>query len=72
MNSNQKQRWLASSLSDIEPRLNKIHGCRYLPELREAIRLEISKVEPKEVEKLRYVGQEAIIIPVKSWEVALC
>jgi putative transposase len=42
-NSNQKQRWLAASLLDIEPRLNKIKGCRYLPELREVIKKELSE-----------------------------
>lgn len=33
-NSNQKQRWVATALLDIEPRLNRINGYRYLPELR--------------------------------------
>jgi hypothetical protein len=36
-NSNQKQRWLPTALLDIEPRLNKIRGDRYLPEPRTAI-----------------------------------
>jgi len=36
-NSNQKERWLATALLDIEPRLNRIRGYRYLPELRAAI-----------------------------------
>jgi transposase-like protein len=36
-NSNQKQRWLASALIDIEPRLRKLLGHRHLPKLREAI-----------------------------------
>lgn len=51
MNSNQKQRWLASVLLDIEPRLNRVRGYRYLPELREAMRRELmpEKVEAKEV-----------------------
>lgn len=40
-NSNQKQRWLAAALLDIEPRLNKIRGYRYLPQLREAIKREL-------------------------------
>jgi len=42
-NSNQKQRWLAASLLDIEPRLSRIRGYRYLPELRGAIKEEIRK-----------------------------
>jgi putative transposase len=40
-NSNQKQRWLATALLDIEPRLNRIRGYRYLPELRAAIQKEL-------------------------------
>jgi putative transposase len=37
-NSNQKHRWLAAALLDIEPRLNRIKGYRYLPDLREALK----------------------------------
>ncbi len=40
-NSNQKQRWLATALLDIEPRLNRIRGYKYLPELRVAIKMEL-------------------------------
>jgi len=40
-NSNQKQRWLATALLDIEPRLNRIRGYRYLTELRAAIQREL-------------------------------
>ena len=40
-NSNQKQRWLATALLDIERRLNKIKGHRYLPLLREALQREL-------------------------------
>ena len=40
-NSNQKQRWLATALLDIEPRLNRIRGYRYFPELRTAIQIEL-------------------------------
>ncbi len=43
-NSSQKQRWLASALIDIEPRLNKVHGYKHLPKLREAIMKEL-KIE---------------------------
>src|SRR5579872_1384391 len=35
--SDQKQRWLASALLDIEPRLRRIRGYRALPKLREAL-----------------------------------
>jgi transposase-like protein len=47
-NSNQKQRWLATALLDIEPRLNRIRGYRYLPELRTALQMELS-IKVKEV-----------------------
>lgn len=36
-NSNQKQRWLAAALLDIEPRLYRVQGYEHLPRLREAI-----------------------------------
>jgi putative transposase len=35
--SNQKQRWLAAALLDIEPRLRRVRGYRALPQLREAL-----------------------------------
>jgi len=51
-NSRQKQRWLASVLVDIEPRLNRIRGYAYLPLLRDAIQRElgISTTNQKEIE----------------------
>jgi putative transposase len=36
-NSNQKHRWMAAALLDIEPRLRRLFGYRHLPALREAI-----------------------------------
>jgi transposase-like protein len=36
-NSSQKQRWVASALLEIEPRLRRIRGYRYLPQLRAAL-----------------------------------
>jgi len=36
-NSNQKHRWLAAALLDIEPRLRRVRGYRALPQLREAL-----------------------------------
>lgn len=36
-NSDQKQRWLATALLDIEPRLRRVKGYRYLPALRRAL-----------------------------------
>ncbi len=40
-NSSQKQRWLASALLDIEPRLRRLCGYRHLPTLRAAIMKEL-------------------------------
>ena len=39
-NSSQCQRWLATALADIEPRLRKVTGYRHLPKLREALKRE--------------------------------
>jgi transposase-like protein len=36
-NSDQKQRWLATALLDIEPRLRRVKGFRHLPALRRAL-----------------------------------
>jgi len=43
-NSSQRQRWLATALADIEPRLRKVLGYRHLPKLREALKREL-KIE---------------------------
>ena len=40
-NSSQKQRWLATALLDIEPRLNRVKGYKYLFLLREKIQKEL-------------------------------
>jgi hypothetical protein len=40
-NSEQKQRWLATALLDLEPRLRRIRNCRALPLLREALRRQL-------------------------------
>lgn len=48
--SNQRQRWLASALLDIEPRLRKLLGYRHLPKLQEAIRREL-KIERSEAKR---------------------
>jgi len=48
-NSNQKQRWLATALLEIEPRLNRIRGYRYLPELRTAIQRELGITSKQEM-----------------------
>ena len=36
-NSSQRQRWLATALLDIEPRLRKVMGYRHLPRLRDVV-----------------------------------
>ncbi len=43
--SDQKQRWLAAALLDIEPRLRRVKGFRALPLLREALRRECGEQE---------------------------
>ena len=48
--SNQRHRWLATALLEIEPRLRKVKGYRRLPELREALRREL-KIEKKKSPK---------------------
>jgi transposase-like protein len=40
-NSSQRQRWLATALVDIEPRLRKVIGYLHLPKLREALKREL-------------------------------
>lgn len=40
-NSNQRQRWLATALLDIQPRLRRIKGYRFLPKLQAAISREL-------------------------------
>ena len=40
-NSSQRQRWLATALLDIEPRLRKVAGYRHLPKLRAALKQEL-------------------------------
>ena len=44
-NSNQRQRWLATALLDIEPRLRRVKGHRHLPQLRQALRRELELEE---------------------------
>jgi transposase-like protein len=46
-NSNQKQRWLASALVDIEPRLRRLCSYRHLPALRAALIKEL-KIQREE------------------------
>ena len=41
-NSEQKHRWLATALLDLEPRLNRIKGYAALPALQQALRRAVS------------------------------
>ena len=49
-NSNQRQRWLATALLDIEPRLQRVRGYRHLLLLREALRRELHINADKDME----------------------
>ena len=51
-NSNQKHRWLATALLDIEPRLRRVKGFKHLPKLREAIQRELKIVVEQSVEEV--------------------
>jgi transposase-like protein len=48
-NSDQKHRWLAAALLDLEPRLRKVKGYKYLPKLRAALQraIETDKATPE-------------------------
>jgi len=50
-NSNQRQRWVATALLDIEPGLRRIKGFCHLPALRHALQVELNLVS-NENEKL--------------------
>ena len=47
-NSNQRQRWVATALLDIEPDLRRIKGFRHLPLLRHALQVELNLVSNHE------------------------
>jgi putative transposase len=46
-NSDQKHRWLATALLDIEPRLHKLAGYHHLPQLRTALQMHLKNVLEK-------------------------
>jgi len=46
-NSDQKQRWLATALLDIEPRVRRVKGYRHLPALRRALQQGMEKSQKK-------------------------
>ena len=47
VNSNQKHRWLAAAIRDIEPRFQRISGYSAIPQLREMLKREL-KIEEKD------------------------
>jgi transposase-like protein len=55
-NSSQRQRWLATALVDIEPRLRKVMGYRHLPKLREALKRELKIEEQTSTRTKRQVA----------------
>ena len=44
-NSSQKHRWIASALLEIEPRLRRIKGYRYLPLLKLALKQNLQLIK---------------------------
>ena len=54
-NSSQRQRWLATALLDIEPRLRKVMGYRHLPRLRDALKREL-KIDTTAIQEPRRVS----------------
>jgi transposase-like protein len=53
-NSNQKQRWVATALLNIEPRLNRVNGHRHLTMLRAALQREVQRLTGQ-------IGKEAVV-----------
>jgi len=52
-NSSQRQRWLATALLDIEPRLRRVKGYRHLPALRAALEKELGSEAASSKESTR-------------------
>ena len=50
-NSEQKQRWLATALLDIEPRLRRVRGYKHLPALRRALQAHRREMETERAVK---------------------
>ena len=51
-NSSQRQRWFATALLDIEPRLRRVKGYRHLPRLREALKHELGTAQGEVASKI--------------------
>lgn len=52
-NSNQRQRWMAAALMEIEPRLRKVRGHRHLGKLREEMKALVNKTTTSTEEQMR-------------------
>ncbi|MBI5695692.1 MAG: hypothetical protein HZC51_08135, partial [Nitrospirae bacterium] len=50
-NSNQKHRWLETALLDIEPRLKRVKGFKFLPFLRQTLTREIENKDDRKAER---------------------
>lgn len=48
-NSNQKQRWISAALLDLEPRLRRVKGMKYLPALRTAVQYHLGIENEQEI-----------------------
>lgn len=51
-NSSHRQRWFATALLDIEPRLRRVRGYRHLPSLREALKHELGTAQGEVASKI--------------------
>ena len=51
-NSDQKQRWVSAALLDLEPRLRRVKGMKYLPLLQERIQLELGIENKNQITQL--------------------
>ena len=67
--SSQRQRWLATALLDIEPRLRKVMGYRHLPRLRDALKREL-KIDTIEDES-RVSNQESRRVSTRNDSITL-
>ena len=61
-NSEQKHRWMATALLDIEPRLRKIKGCRYLAQLQKRLRETVAEKPRVALSSLRTVPSFVFVL----------
>lgn len=50
--SDHRQRWVATALLEIEPRLRPIKGCQFLTALRDSMKKEVTKIEFKHLQNV--------------------